>query len=415
MAIIIAIIIGVTLSVVELIAKKGTAIEWESASTSTASICEIYVVQANDDLSKIVTYYSTEYDMETSVSLICSCNNLSDCNVIDVGMTLVIPIIIYGCDSDCRVYEVQSGDSVWAIANEYNTTTEIVCETNDIQDCSHIQIGDILAIPVDIMCSFTAAPTQTPSTPFPTPTPDTDSPTYEGETPSPVAAIVGYYSTSWEGGSIGLDGANAGVAFTGWNILPRAWLQYGDNLPPLVGTKYVSVGGGDIRTGNISEEVLDDVGASTTDIINAGYDGVMYDVEYVLGSVDIMVPAFEKSFADVKAAGLLVAVTTSHSAPYSTDPPEDAATYVSSWAQSTNVDILSPQLYTSGLEAEPDFAETWNCMISNNPCPWELYVGANAIFAPTIVSEDQYAQVQEYFLDNYNITTGGFFQWKQVV
>ena len=66
-----------------------------------------------------------------------------------------------------------------------------------------------------------------------------------------------------------------------------------------------------------------------------------------------MVPAFKASFAKVKAAGLNVIVTTSHSAPYDCDTPETAIALVVAWVQDPNIDILSPQLYTTGFETSP--------------------------------------------------------------
>jgi len=99
--------------------------------------------------------------------------------------------------------------------------------------------------------------------------------------------------------------------------------------------------------------------------------GIVYDVEEVDGGSDEMVPAFAASFAKVKAAGLYVIVTTSHSAPYACDTPETAVALVKAWAQDSNIDILSPQLYSNGREGSPEFAETNSCKDAG--CTWELY------------------------------------------
>ena len=50
-------------------------------------------------------------------------------------------------------------------------------------------------------------------------------------------------------------------------------------------------------------------------IKDAGFQGVCFDIELTKGEADL-VPAFERAFAACKQAGLLVMVTTSHSAPY---------------------------------------------------------------------------------------------------
>merc|ERR1712166_1564140 len=51
-------------------------------------------------------------------------------------------------------------------------------------------------------------------------------------------------------------------------------------------------------------------------------------------------------------------VTTSHSAPYAAPSVSQKLAIIDSWAKSDNIDIFSPQLYTSGVETEPEFAIT---------------------------------------------------------
>ena len=48
-----------------------------------------------------------------------------------------------------RVYEVQSGDTLWDIAQEFGTTVEAIVEANDLDDPDRISPGDELVIPVD--------------------------------------------------------------------------------------------------------------------------------------------------------------------------------------------------------------------------------------------------------------------------
>merc|ERR1711865_994072 len=79
-----------------------------------------------------------------------------------------------------------------------------------------------------------------------------------------------------------------------------------------------------------------------------------FDIELTKGEADL-VPAFERAFAACKQAGLLVMVTTSHSAPYAAPSVSQKLAIIDSWAKSDNIDIFSPQLYTSGVEKEPDF------------------------------------------------------------
>ena len=136
----------------------------------------------------------------------------------------------------------------------------------------------------------------------------------------------------------------------------------------------------------------------------------MFDAEEISGSAATMVPLFASAFAACKAASLSVGVTVSHSAPYKTDSPEDAVALIKAWAADENLDILSPQLYSSGSESAPQFDETNSCKEAG--CTWELYVGAKAAFAPSIVDPTQLPAVEAFFKP-LGIRTAGYFQWKQ--
>lgn len=226
--------------------------------------------------------------------------------------------------------------------------------------------------------------------------------------------VIGYYSWNWGSGSTGPPGANAGCAFTGYTDVTTALADYTPGAawccPALVGTKYVTLGGGN-SAGIFAADDLATIGVSASKIQEAGYEGVMFDVEEVTGDASTMVAAFASAFKNLKSAGLLVAITTSHSAPYQTDDPSVAIALVKAWVNDTNVDIVSPQLYSSGNEASPEFAETSSCKSAG--CTWDLYKGATPVIAPSLVDETQYSASKTYFSDNYNIELGGYFVWKQ--
>jgi len=263
------------------------------------------------------------------------------------------------------------------------------------------------------LCSCDPPPTPAPAPPSPTPAPAPPSPTPAPAPPSPLSGIKGYYSWNWGTGSAGPPGANAGCAFTGLIDVKKAISQYPLGAswccPTLAGTKYLTLGGGN-SAGIFNEAALTAIASSVADITAAGYEGVMFDVEEVQGSSGTMVPAFANTFAAVKGAGLRVAVTTSHSAPYQCDTPEDAVAFVKAWAADANIDILSPQLYSSGSEGSPEYAETNSCKAAG--CTWDLYKGAHAAIAPSIVDAAMNDEVHGYF-DNLGISTVGFFEWKQ--
>ena len=124
-----------------------------------------------------------------------------------------------------------------------------------------------------------------------------------------------------------------------------------------------------------------------------------------------MIPAFAASFAKVQAAGLAVIVTMSGSAPFSCDTPQDAVDLVKAWVQDSNIDILSPKLYSVGNETKPEFDETSSCLSAG--CTWKLYEKCKPTFAPVIVTATHYEAAKEYFDKNNKINTGGFIQWAQ--
>jgi len=232
----------------------------------------------------------------------------------------------------------------------------------------------------------------------------------------PMTETIGYYSWNWGGGSTGPADANAGAAFTGYTDVKTAIAYYPEGAawccPYLVGKKWLTLGGGN-SAGTFNTEALSSIGSSAEDIKNSStYDGVLFDVEIVYGTSDDMVPAFANAFKNLKEGGLKVGVTTSHSAPYMTDTPQVAVNLVKSWVKDSNIDFLSPQLYSSGSEGAPDFAETNNCKAAG--CTWDLYIGMIPRMVPSLVAESHYAATKTFFA-NMGIMTEGFFQWKQQI
>lgn len=226
--------------------------------------------------------------------------------------------------------------------------------------------------------------------------------------------IIGYYSWNWGAGSTGSAGANMGCAFTGLVDVDQAIAQYVEGAswccPALEGQKILTVGGGN-SAGLFSASTLAAVTAKAAAIKAAGYDGIMYDVEEVQGPSSSLVPLFKQSFAAMKGAGLIVGVTTSHSAPYQCDTAQDAVDFVNAWVADPNIDILSPQLYSSGQEGSPEFAETASCKAQG--CTWDLYKSSHAAIAPSIVLSSQYTAVQSWCKQTFEVECRGYFEWAQ--
>ena len=82
----------------------------------------------------------------TTVAILKELNNLNT-NLLQVGQVLKLPG--GGTTSDNQsgnTYTVQSGDSLWSIANRYNTTVAILKELNNL-NTNILQIGQVLKLP----------------------------------------------------------------------------------------------------------------------------------------------------------------------------------------------------------------------------------------------------------------------------
>lgn len=98
---------------------------------------EIYTVKKGDSLWKIANKYNT------TVEKLKSANNLKT-NTLSVGQKLVIPSISVSPEvSD--TYIVQKGDSLWSIANKFNMTVSKLKNLNNLTN-NLLSIGQVLKI-----------------------------------------------------------------------------------------------------------------------------------------------------------------------------------------------------------------------------------------------------------------------------
>ena len=103
-----------------------------------------YVVKRGDSLWTIANQYNT------TVNELKRLNNITS-NLLQVGQVLLVP----SSDSSNRPgdsntyseYEVQRGDSLWSIARAYNTTVQQIKDLNNL-DTDFLQIGQKLRIPM---------------------------------------------------------------------------------------------------------------------------------------------------------------------------------------------------------------------------------------------------------------------------
>ena len=96
----------------------------------------VYMVKKGDSLWLIAKNYNT------SVDEIKRLNNLSS-NTLSIGQRLKIPNAI---TSNEITYTVKKGDSLWLIANRYDTTVNAIKDKNGLTS-NNLSIGQILKIP----------------------------------------------------------------------------------------------------------------------------------------------------------------------------------------------------------------------------------------------------------------------------
>ena len=96
-----------------------------------------YKVKSGDTLYNIANRYNT------TVSDIMKLNNLSS-NLLNIGDILLIPSSIQNTE-EAIIYEVKKGDTLYNIANRYNTTVTDLIKNNNLSS-NVLSIGQIIKI-----------------------------------------------------------------------------------------------------------------------------------------------------------------------------------------------------------------------------------------------------------------------------
>lgn len=118
-----------------------------SSGSSSNSLSYItYIVQSGDTLSAIALQYNT------TVAELVALNNISNPNFIYVGETLILPQTTSQTSTNIptntsSTYTVQVGDTLWGIAQQFDTTVATLTSLNNLSNPNLIYPGEIIQLP----------------------------------------------------------------------------------------------------------------------------------------------------------------------------------------------------------------------------------------------------------------------------
>jgi LysM repeat protein len=109
---------------------------WVGQNLTVPKPQHVHTVQSGDTLWKIAAKYGT------TVQAIIEANKLDPNAHILVGQRLVIPKT-----QATKIHTVKSGDTLWKIAQQYNTTVQAIIQKNNLDPSAYIWIGQQIIIP----------------------------------------------------------------------------------------------------------------------------------------------------------------------------------------------------------------------------------------------------------------------------
>jgi len=211
----------------------------------------------------------------------------------------------------------------------------------------------------------------------------------------------GLYFWTWSSPTIYLGDTNFNIAFSGYADADLALSQSSNVCNSLQGFKWIAFGGGN-SAGSWTSSALTKITNECNGGSFSAYGGVVFDIEEGDSGLS---SDFNSTFRACKAAGLKILVTVSHSAPYGIG---DAQTLMDTMLNDTNVDWISPQLYTTGSETSNDYS-------IGAGYSWSSWSAKSGKILVSIVSSNLYPDAQSYFSSNWGIDVTGYIQWSQTV
>ena len=105
---------------------------------SVSAEFDTYIIQSGDSL------YSIAQRFNTTVETLIAANSLSGDDRIIAGHVLLVPA---ADETQVDSYEVQPGDSLYSISRRFNTTVSVLQGLNELGDSSQIVAGETIAVP----------------------------------------------------------------------------------------------------------------------------------------------------------------------------------------------------------------------------------------------------------------------------
>ncbi len=99
---------------------------------------DVYIVQSGDSLFSIAEAFNT------TIADLRQINDIAEGEQIFAGQSILLPA---GVSAFVEVYEVQPGDTLFEISKRINTSVGIIQGLNEIGDSTHIEAGQLLIVP----------------------------------------------------------------------------------------------------------------------------------------------------------------------------------------------------------------------------------------------------------------------------
>lgn len=116
----------------------GSILKLPSNQTSTSN--NIYTIKKGDTLYKIASQNNTTVDKLIELNYLTN-------NTLKIGDTLLLPSTeIIEIPTITKYYTINKGDTLYKIANEFNTTVEKIKQLNDLKN-NILSIGQVIKIP----------------------------------------------------------------------------------------------------------------------------------------------------------------------------------------------------------------------------------------------------------------------------